>query len=277
MKEIKEFVDMMEYVKNYYRNKGDAQSLTALFTVELRPEFEALKALVDKPVAKVEVTDEILNIADAHYQVPVLTDHSFFKHRIRLKAALQAVFDHIGGADKPIERTIDIKNEVHKPSYHAGWNDCLESLEEDSKQDAEYSHSEKPDSSESNDRWIEWKGEEWPESKRNATIRVRKRDNTYYEGIADKFYFGWSCNTYKSGQDVIAYRIIDEPKESKWDAPENHYAITGTHLKPKRQTLLEYMDEKAGYKGTPLPRHDFERRETYRNISEYLELHFKNR
>lgn len=43
-------------------------------------------------------------------------------------------------------------------------------------------------------------------------------------------------------------------------------------LEAKRQTLLEYMDKISGYMGELLPKTSFERREIYKNISEYLEV-----
>ncbi len=110
-------------------------------------EYKALKALADQPVSKMEITDDMVELAiDKLYE-----NYDFEpsgRDRQEMKTALEAVFASLqSNVSKPVSANnapseqavtecdqLDIEKEVHQPSYNAGWADCLESIEGEKKE-----------------------------------------------------------------------------------------------------------------------------------------------
>lgn len=196
-------------------------------------EYQALKSLANAPVVKVEVTNSMINTAVNAYRA-VECDN--ITYSIPMRAALEAVFNHIS-------------HEGKKVSDHIG------------------EPNEKVEKELISDGWVEWKGGECPIGK-NVLIQVRLRLDNNQSNHAPREPQYWNWGHRWGDNDIIAYRIISEPEEKKvkWDAPENHFNITGTRLKPKKQTLLEFL-----YQEDPHWR-DREDLPTLEFMNEYLEL-----
>lgn len=114
---------------------------------------------------------------------------------------------------------------------------------------------DKPDA----EGWIAYNGEGQPVDN-EVMIEVNLR---YYKDIlkAPAGAFDWIETEGGTAYDVISYRtIVEEPR------------------KPEKQTLLEFMDKKAGYNAIDLQTEAaLECREVYRNISEWLEQYLENK
>jgi hypothetical protein len=84
-----------------------------------------------------------------------------------------------------------------------------------------------PDLALGNDGWIEWKGGPSPLKKGQvAEVKFRSGRIDKYDWTLTEYF--WEHRTvYDTSYNVLAYRIIEEPKEEKKE--------------PKKQTLLEYM------------------------------------
>lgn len=112
MKEIKQFIEMMESFKD---------TSISLETMCNYTEYKALKALADKPVSKMEITDEMVKAAliayfpsiDKDELIAILANRSIYRD---MKSSIEAVFDHI--ADDKWEK-------------QDGWIECPDSKRPD--------------------------------------------------------------------------------------------------------------------------------------------------
>lgn len=198
MKEIGQFIEMME---------GDAllralgHERWALQTIQATCAYESLKALADKPVSKVEITDKMIKVASKklHEQLERVIYHNA---EALAENVLEVVFDHIANGDKMVGPDISYKD-------------------------------------------------------------AQKAENKKYTEICD----------------IVAYRTIHEktkkyPFNCGCSSPCYFMNDSGLHClnchkrEPKKQTLLEFMDEKVGYKGEVLPKASRQCREVYKNVSE---------
>lgn len=187
MKEIKEFVDMMERdariltheLKDCQRhlvsyNFGELEAYNGIMQTET---YQALKSLVNAPVTKVEVTDEMCDIVDK-----IVIERGGVTNKATARIALEAIFS------------------MQEPK------DIFDSFPPESPL------LDEPENELVSDRWITWFGGECPvNNKTPIEVRYRNRpkDNTF--NIAEAFF--WGCD--EDDSDIIAYRIISEPEEKK--------------------------------------------------------------
>lgn len=96
------------------------------------------------------------------------------------------------------------------------------------------------------------------------------RDGEYETGGGDRVKV-----VYISPDDDDSILTLTWTDSKEWMYPDwldlNDFIRPWKDKDVKKQTLLEFMDERRGYSGEALPSDSFERREVYKNISEYLE------
>ncbi len=207
MKEIKMFIDMME------EQKAIMVTINKHF-----PEYQALKALLDKPVSKMEITsDMILTGVRAANKLLTSGDYSdddgeytYLINYDGIKAALEAVFNHIGCQDShiPPERPLKEPELITSLQYNT------------SKEISAHPDVSKPEAQE-NDGWIAHDGIKCPVA--HDTL-VDILTSGAFQGIeTDRILAGtrdWVHEFNReddgiSDYDIIAYRIIPEAKEEK--------------------------------------------------------------
>lgn len=187
---------------------------------------------------KIEVTDEIMEVACKAYYETRFSDKLDGKQTYHiptaLKTALEAVFAHI--ANQPEKPDSSIFCDCNLPGC---WY-CASEHKRRGLQD--------------NDGWIEWLATDSLQPPVPATTRVQVKGSkgNRYENEARNFCWGTQTKEF-----IIAYRIISEPKEEKQDIDklsDQIQSITDQVLEitnmietitegikePKKQTLLEF-------------------------------------
>ena len=103
---------------------------------------------------------------------------------------------------------------------------------------------EQPTDTQDNDGWIKWNGGKFPNGK---YIEVKYNDE--YRGSFDTW----------TKYDIIAYRIIDEPKAEELNRHRVFHFDGNTSVKiepekkePKKQTLLQFIEERQAKVGQKL-------------------------
>lgn len=311
MKEIiKQFCEMIDDDYKQSRSKTNTYEPWEIYEQIIEShEYQALKALLDRPIPKMEVTDKmqkqaahaIINYENKRRKDSITEFSLTYTKEIHewliamdyAKAALESVLSMPVSEDKKEEWKMPIPevdeydwskldHGLYKiywkdggcsmasvGSLHSGkrwfaptnwtskdhtiassaWNKvkdvkCIMSnagfdREEEPEQptDTQSNYSEKPNCSQDNNEWIEWKGGKQPAAD-NTNIEVKLSNGVLDSRHAQ--YFMWERDFTKNYLDIIAYRIIDEPKE---------VIITGLK-EPKKQTLLEfalkYAEQKDG-------------------------------
>ncbi len=97
------------------------------------------------------------------------------------------------------------------------------------------------------DGWIKWESDEAPNLPARTVVELEFNSGDFDGGLVTECWV-WP--------NVLAYRIVSQKDKPK---------------KPEKQSLLEFMDEKAGYIGETQTKEQFMRREVYVNISEWME------
>lgn len=123
----------------------------------------------------------------------------------------------------------------------------------------------RPKDAQDNDGWIEWKGGKQPVGD-NVLVEIKIRGGRYlYPALSGSWNWIWINNS----EDIIAYRIIEEPKEEKHEITFNSYEEYEQRIQdirkkqePKKQTFKEFV-------GT---RNCFYASDVIGLVSEYLEL-----
>jgi len=162
-------------------------------------------------LGKVEITDDIMQVASTAFcnckSLSPNEKKPIILYNYRMKAALEAVFTHIA-------------NNKEKPNSSI-WDSFSPELPILDKQD--------------NDGWIEWNSDAW-RAKGNSYgecpiykhLNVEVKDkNGDIHGADYAEFWNWVYG------DIIAYRIISDPKEEKKE--------------PKKQTLLEFIDNRFAW------------------------------
>lgn len=264
MKEVKQFVDMMEYKWSDYHELIKTS------------EFKALKVLLDKPVVKENlITDEMIDLAYETYN-KYKDDDSYYDG---MKAALEAALAPIGRQDshippeRPLKEPEQATDCLHTQAITDGKTgvDCDEcggywslqqwelkqytrSMEQINSNPKPAVFDEQSADTQDNDGWIEWKGGECP-VENYVNIEVKYRNSDY------GFYNSWMHTGSK--YDIIAYRIIPEAKEQvdcHHPSTSIRELIKGGDIclickhewtekkEPQKQTFVEFLSEKDVYK-----------------------------
>lgn len=92
----------MQEIKDFINDWDDASGAITVAVMRKSSQYKALKALVYKPVPKVEVTDELAQLA-----IDVFMAHDGY-YVGGWKAALEAIFDHISHDGKKVNIGIPI-------------------------------------------------------------------------------------------------------------------------------------------------------------------------
>lgn len=270
MKEIKEFIDMMKKkvakVNGRYDNVASeynhgAQSL--IYSIVTCKEYQALKALLDKPIPRIEVTEEMVEKAMtiALYDGITKCNKELYTHKF--KAALKAVFamQSITNNNQLTLRQEYKKAQQAENKRYTGITDKI-ALNPKS---AVMNESEQKQG-----EWVKWSGKSQP-ILGDMHVEVKFRNMNYmddptYKTVARGLKWKWE-NKPLSDVDVVAYRIIPEQTKEICQCPpeergvgclntwrEGVYCDRCTKLhpdyisktkdvksEPKKQTLLQWM------------------------------------
>lgn len=253
-------------------------------------EINALKSLANAPIAKVEVTDEMCNIVDK-----IVLERGGVTNKTTARIALETVFFMQEPKDISMSSGFDCGCEHSLYGHNTGGEAkfCKDHIPPLLAERLIFWELTAPSEKEIiSDGWVEWAGG-YPPVSADTLVDVKYNCNQvpacWTQGIQKASAYTWSHGWGIS--DIIAYRIISEPEEEKMecDVCESatikgmkegmkaickwcEEAIREEKKEPKKQTLIEFMDNKIGYKGEILPKAAFERRQVYVNMSEYLEL-----
>ena len=208
MKEIKAFMEMME-------SRAAKRDIFGICCGSVMDscQYKALKAILDKPIPKMEITDDMVKLALGKFYTEIPLDIPEMQPtRQAMKSALQAVFDHIG----------DVANMVEPVS----------------------ANTEQATDTQPNEGWIEWGNydpEYSPDLLSTTLIEVKYGGGRRLKGELGAFIWGWM---YDNGfGDKIAYRIMPEAKATKESVmidPKEYHIHGSPAGNTKKQTLLEY-------------------------------------
>ena len=157
----------------------------------------------DKPVVRENrITEEILKLACDAYCYGTST-------QIGMRAALQAVFDHIGHQDshippeRPLKEPQEDECDICENAYISGMKEEFKAICKWCER--EIKEVEQSQEAQDNDGWIEWGGGECPTNPYNK-IEAKYRDKEIIFGLAGEF----SWKHFSESMDIIAYKIIDK-------------------------------------------------------------------
>lgn len=234
-------------------------------------EYAGINVMVN--LGEVMISDEILRKAHELYE-----DNWHLSPPIRMKAALEAVFDHIGGGDKMIEPTCNHERD-RDPNIYVNCSVCGYRINpgEEEKKEVGYD----------TEKYLKNAKEAWKKSKRNQDvcdcpnleekklINLCKIDNLPHLGQFDKRYCS-VCNKEITFQG----QECEEKKE-----PKKRCACKGDYCgcaerktkESKKQTLLDFI----GNKQTTLNERIFTDRDDYTRwlvgeISDWAEIRLKD-
>lgn len=227
-----------------------------------------------------------------------------------MKAALEAVFAMQEKEEKPdlrplSERLLDAAPNVYKELCDCDhWNVIANLKASDCVRCAKCLRviAKKVEPEGNQEGWIEWNSEyiAEPDLADDVRVDVKNKHNIALNGSnLPKGIINWNnikayrlCKPNTVSPDAYIFNYSAKPLDMKLEVkysdgtserfpPDKvQYDIKGdvdvvscgiVTESVKKKTLLETMDEIENYKGQPLPKKAFERREVYRRISEYLE------
>ena len=148
-----------------------------------------------------------------------------------MKAALEAVFDHIEDKLEKVDLTKKLTWEEICILFEQGkinYNEINANMQINEKNKIQFVSNPKPD-----DGWIEWKGGKQPID--DLDIEVKLRNGQIQQGYtASNFrWYHYEDDALSIANDIIAYRIIEEEEKKE----------------PKKQTIYDFALKYTEQKG----------------------------